>query len=200
LRWVTRCGVRWPCSAPIWADTSTSINAWARVRTPSRRKSTSALSALRSNSYSSILDTTTVLLLDVDPQSLRFEDDAVVFSSPPAWCTQRGGAPDACTATCFSCCGPGSTPLPGTLFVLVGAARSLDGWTRRTESGQDGTPAARRGRTTLTPARGAAGSGNERAAVRLWRHLATAAVAWGVTARGRPAYLGARSMLRRHDG
>jgi hypothetical protein len=27
------------------------------------------------------LDTTTVLLLDVDPQSLHFEDDAVVFSS-----------------------------------------------------------------------------------------------------------------------
>src|SRR5918996_6312529 len=57
------------------------MSAWASVRTPSRRKSTSALSALRSNSYNSILDTTTVLLLDVDPQSLHFEDDAVVFSS-----------------------------------------------------------------------------------------------------------------------
>jgi len=33
------------------------------------------------------LDTTTVLLLDVDPQSLHFEDDAVVFSpANPWWC------------------------------------------------------------------------------------------------------------------
>jgi hypothetical protein len=39
------------------------------------------------------LDTTTVLLLDVDPQSLHFEDDAVVFSAPcRLLVTQRGGA------------------------------------------------------------------------------------------------------------
>jgi hypothetical protein len=39
------------------------------------------------------LDTTTVLLLDVDPQSLHFEDDAVVFSSPcRLLVTQRDGA------------------------------------------------------------------------------------------------------------
>jgi hypothetical protein len=39
------------------------------------------------------LDTTTVLLLEVDPESLRFEDDAVVFSSPSRQqVTQRGGA------------------------------------------------------------------------------------------------------------
>jgi hypothetical protein len=39
------------------------------------------------------LDTTTVLLLDVDPQSLHFEDDAVVFSSPTlGGVTQCGGA------------------------------------------------------------------------------------------------------------
>jgi hypothetical protein len=38
------------------------------------------------------LDTTTVLLLEVDPESLRFEDDAVVFSSHLPQLTQGGGA------------------------------------------------------------------------------------------------------------
>jgi hypothetical protein len=38
------------------------------------------------------LDTTTVLLLDVDPQSLHFEDDAVVFSSHLPQLTQGGRA------------------------------------------------------------------------------------------------------------
>jgi hypothetical protein len=53
------------------------------------------------------LDTTTVLLLDVDPESLHFEDDAVVFSSPSQrLITQHGGA-GAYTATCLLCCGPG---------------------------------------------------------------------------------------------
>jgi hypothetical protein len=39
------------------------------------------------------LDTTTVLLLEVDPESLRFEDDAVVFSSPPG-CAPSVAAPE----------------------------------------------------------------------------------------------------------
>jgi 5-formyltetrahydrofolate cyclo-ligase len=53
------------------------------------------------------LDTTTVLLLEVDPESLRFEDDAVVFSSPSRLqVTQRGGARES-NSICFFCCGPG---------------------------------------------------------------------------------------------
>jgi hypothetical protein len=40
------------------------------------------------------LDTTTVLLLDVDPESLRFEDDAVVFSSPSQRLITQRGAPE----------------------------------------------------------------------------------------------------------
>jgi hypothetical protein len=34
-----------------------------------------------------------VLLLEVDPESLRFEDDAVVFSSPPG-CAPSVAAPE----------------------------------------------------------------------------------------------------------
>jgi hypothetical protein len=53
------------------------------------------------------LDTTTVLLLDVDPQSLHFEDDAVVFSSPTLVVSRRVAAPGHPTGVCFFCCDPG---------------------------------------------------------------------------------------------
>jgi hypothetical protein len=72
---------------------------------------------LRSNSYSSILDTTTVLLLDALPENLHVEDDAVVSSPPPTAAHTAWRRPNACTAARFPCCGPGSTPLPGTLIA-----------------------------------------------------------------------------------
>jgi hypothetical protein len=53
------------------------------------------------------LDTTTVLLLDADPESFRFEDDAVVFSSPTRRIPPSVAAPDASTGTCFLCYGSG---------------------------------------------------------------------------------------------
>jgi hypothetical protein len=47
----------------IWALTSASISAWASTRTPSRKKSTSALSALRSNSNNSMVVTAIAAVL-----------------------------------------------------------------------------------------------------------------------------------------
>src|SRR5215216_2745804 len=53
--------------------------------------------------------------------------------------------------------------------------------------GQNGAPAARRGGTVLTPARGAAGSGNEEAAGRLLASPRYSGGGVGVAARGHPA-------------
>jgi hypothetical protein len=60
--------------------------------------------------------------------------------------------------------------------VLVGAAPWLMAGHGELSRGQDGAPAVRRGRTVLTPARSAAGSGNEGQRSGCWRHLAAAAV------------------------
>jgi hypothetical protein len=53
------------------------------------------------------LDTTTVLLLEVDPESLRFEDDAVVFSSATGPASRCVAAPGIEHLFDYPCCGPG---------------------------------------------------------------------------------------------
>ena len=57
-------GLRSPCSAPIWAETSASMMPSTRTRRASRRKSTSpSIPRLRNNSKRSMLCLTTVVLL-----------------------------------------------------------------------------------------------------------------------------------------
>ena len=61
---MTRSGLRSPCWAPIWAETSASMMPSTRTRRASRSKSTSpSIPRLRNNSKRSILCLTTVVLL-----------------------------------------------------------------------------------------------------------------------------------------
>jgi hypothetical protein len=57
-----------------------------------------------------------VLLLDVDPESLRFEDDAVVFSSATGPASRCVAAPDIEHLFDYPAVTRASTPLPGTLI------------------------------------------------------------------------------------
>ena len=48
-----------------------------------------------------------MLLLEVDPESLHFEDDAVVFSYQADCRSHSVAAPEYRTSICFFCCAPG---------------------------------------------------------------------------------------------
>ena len=112
-------GLRWPCSAPIWADTSTSINAWARVRTPragSRHRPPRPCAATHTapSWTRPPCSSSTWILRAFASRMTRWS------SRHHLVCTQRGGARMLAQLLASSAVARASTPLPGTLMVPVG--------------------------------------------------------------------------------
>jgi hypothetical protein len=123
LRWVTRSGVRWRCSAPIWAaprPPSAPGQGCARPRAGSRCQPRRPCAATHTApSWTRPPCSSSTWILRAFASRMTRWSSRHHLGVHPAW-----RRPNACTATCFLCCGRAPTPLPGTLFKRLSAVQT----------------------------------------------------------------------------